>query len=143
MKAGSGPQSSTRSVSRHLHIQTVPISSFRRGRLTVVHSMASFVVPISVLTDSYKATHFLQYPGATKMVAVGGAGGCIAHLGCPSSSPHHMRFSRPQYGEFRVGYQKDQEDTRIVSYGIRYIIDNYISKQWTLEDVERADLFYK
>ena len=54
-----------------------------------------------------------------------------------------MRFSRPQYGEFRVGYQKDQEDTRIVSYGIRYIIDNYISKQWTLEDVERADLFYK
>ena len=27
-------------------------------------------VPISVLTDSYKATHYLQYPGATKMVAV-------------------------------------------------------------------------
>ena len=48
-----------------------------------------------------------------------------------------------QYGEFRVGYQKDREDTRIVSYGIRYIIDNYISKQWTMEDVEQADLFYK
>lgn len=31
-------------------------------------------VPISVLTDSYKATHFLQYPKATKMVAVSSAG---------------------------------------------------------------------
>ena len=38
---------------------------------------------------------------------------------------------------------KDKEDTRIVSFGIRYILDNYISKQWTMEDVERADLFYK
>jgi hypothetical protein len=27
-------------------------------------------VPTSVLTDSYKATHFLQYPTATKMVCV-------------------------------------------------------------------------
>jgi nicotinamide phosphoribosyltransferase len=48
-----------------------------------------------------------------------------------------------KYGEFRVGYQKDKEDTRIVAYGIRYIIENYIAKRWTMEDVERADLFYK
>jgi len=48
-----------------------------------------------------------------------------------------------QYGEFRVGYEKDKEDTRIVAYGIRYLIDNYIAKRWTMEDVERADLFYK
>eukprot|EP00195_Chlamydomonas_chlamydogama_P007155 CAMPEP_0202896810 /NCGR_PEP_ID=MMETSP1392-20130828/5728_1 /ASSEMBLY_ACC=CAM_ASM_000868 /TAXON_ID=225041 /ORGANISM="Chlamydomonas chlamydogama, Strain SAG 11-48b" /LENGTH=503 /DNA_ID=CAMNT_0049582287 /DNA_START=382 /DNA_END=1893 /DNA_ORIENTATION=+ len=75
-----------------------------------------FGVPISVLTDSYKATHFLQYPGAKKMVA---------------------------YGEFRCGYSKDTSDTRIVSYGIRYLIDNYISRQWTMEDVERASLFYQ
>lgn len=27
-------------------------------------------IPISVLTDSYKASHFVQYPDATKMVAV-------------------------------------------------------------------------
>ena len=32
--------------------------------------MSMFNVPISVLTDSYKATHYLQYPGATQMVAV-------------------------------------------------------------------------
>ncbi len=27
-------------------------------------------LPISVLTDSYKTTHFVQYPEAQKMVAV-------------------------------------------------------------------------
>jgi hypothetical protein len=48
-----------------------------------------------------------------------------------------------QYGEFRHGYAKDKADTRIVSYGLRYFIEQYISKRWTLEDVERADIFYK
>ena len=33
------------------------------------HEISSFI-PISVLTDSYKATHFEQYPEATRMVAV-------------------------------------------------------------------------
>lgn len=73
-------------------------------------------VPISVLTDSYKATHYLQYPGATKMVA---------------------------YGEFRSGFNKDKTDTRFVAYGIRYLIESYIAKQWTLEDVDRACIFFK
>eukprot|EP00967_Tisochrysis_lutea_P026941 scaffold31153_cov22-Tisochrysis_lutea.AAC.2 len=44
-----------------------------------------------------------------------------------------------QYGEFRAGYNKDKVDTRIVSYGLRYFIEQYVSKRWTLEDVERAD----
>ncbi|GAX79752.1 hypothetical protein CEUSTIGMA_g7193.t1 [Chlamydomonas eustigma] len=83
---------------------------------TIPSNPYSLPVPISVLTDSYKATHFLQYPSATKMVA---------------------------YGEFRVGFQKDTSDTRIVAYGMRYLIDNYIAKQWTLQDVERADMFFK
>lgn len=29
-------------------------------------------LPISILTDSYKTTHYLQYPQCTKMVAVSG-----------------------------------------------------------------------
>ena len=33
-------------------------------------SMNILNVPISVMTDSYKATHYQQYPDATKMVAV-------------------------------------------------------------------------
>ena len=28
------------------------------------------IVPVSVLTDSYKASHYLQYPDAKRMVAV-------------------------------------------------------------------------
>ena len=33
------------------------------------HDISSFI-PISVLTDSYKASHFEQYPDASRMVAV-------------------------------------------------------------------------
>lgn len=73
-------------------------------------------VPVSVMTDSYKATHFMQYPAASKMVA---------------------------YGEFRSGFNKDTYDQRLVSYGIRYLIDNYVSQQWSMEDVAKADLFYQ
>jgi len=67
------------------------------------------------LTDSYKATHFAQYPAALKMVA---------------------------YGEFRAPYDNDKTDTRFVFYGIRYIIDNYLNRPWTIADVEKADKFY-
>ena len=35
------------------------------------HLLSSWL-PISILTDSYKATHFLQYPQSSKMVAVSG-----------------------------------------------------------------------
>jgi nicotinic acid phosphoribosyltransferase len=72
-------------------------------------------IPIGILTDSYKASHFLQYPDATRMVA---------------------------YGEFRRGYDGDVDDERIVWYGIRYIVERFIERRWTLEDVERADRFY-
>jgi len=33
--------------------------------------------------------------------------------------------------------------TRPTRFGIRYIIENYVSKRWTMEDVDRADAFYK
>lgn len=33
-------------------------------------SLLSSYLPIAVLTDSYKTTHYLQYPASTKMVAV-------------------------------------------------------------------------
>ncbi|KAG2442447.1 hypothetical protein HXX76_002533 [Chlamydomonas incerta] len=47
------------------------------------------------------------------------------------------------YGEFRQGFNKDKTDTRMVSYGMRYLVENYISRQWTMEDVEMADAFYR
>lgn len=48
-----------------------------------------------------------------------------------------------QYGEFRCGYGKDTADTRIACYGMRYIVEEYIAKRWTLQDIEQADTFYK
>lgn len=48
-----------------------------------------------------------------------------------------------QYGEFRTGFNGDQEDTRMVVWGLRYILENYVIRQWTVEDVERADVFYR
>jgi len=83
------------------------------------------VIPISILTDSYKvaltflsacilahpnltpqAGHYSQYPAAVKMVA---------------------------YGEFRAAYDKDPGDSRFVFTGIRYILENYLKHQWTEE----------
>ena len=71
-------------------------------------------LPIAILTDSYKAGHFSQYPDAREMVA---------------------------YGEFRKAHP-DSNDDRIVYYGIRYIVENYLEKRWTVQDVEQAALFY-
>lgn len=48
-----------------------------------------------------------------------------------------------QYGEFRSGFDRDTHDTRMVVYGIRYILETYLLRQWTVEDVEKADKFYR
>lgn len=79
-------------------------------------NMHANMVPISLLSDSYKASHFMQYPDCKKMVA---------------------------YGEFRAGFDKDKADTRLVSYGIRYVVENYVARKWTLQDVQQAALFFK
>ena len=33
-----------------------------------------------------------------------------------------------QYGEFRNGYGRDKADTRLVFHGIRYLVENYLSR---------------
>ena len=76
--------------------------------------MLSNKLSIAILTDSYKAGHFAQYPDAKEMVA---------------------------YGEFRKSYD-GMNDDRIVFYGIRYIVENYLNKKWTKEDVDTAAKFY-
>ncbi|KAF9938255.1 hypothetical protein BGZ67_000341 [Mortierella alpina] len=77
--------------------------------------MTPLSIPLAVLTDSYKVTHPFMYPRAQKMVA---------------------------YGEMRQAYDKDPNDNRIVFYGIRYLIENYIAKKWTLQDVAQAEVFF-
>lgn len=74
----------------------------------------SMECPIFMLADSYKAGHFAMYPDAELMTA---------------------------YGEFRKGMD-GVNDNRIVVYGIRHIIENFIARQWTLEDVRAAENFF-
>lgn len=64
-------------------------------------------------TDSYKLGHYSQYPAANKMVA---------------------------YGEFRKPYPGVPDD-RIVVYGIQYIVDKFLNKQWTMAELEEANRF--
>lgn len=58
---------------------------------------------------------------------------------------HHsfISYTKLQYAEFRSGYNKDTEDTRLVWYGIRYVLETYVCRRWTMQDIERADAFYK
>lgn len=74
----------------------------------------SAFIPISLINDSYKQTHFQIYPQVKKMVA---------------------------YSEFRKPHQVDPEDHRFVFFGIRYIIENFVSKKWTEQDVEILEKF--
>ncbi|KAJ2381157.1 hypothetical protein GGI05_006074 [Coemansia sp. RSA 2603] len=74
-----------------------------------------FGLPMPLLTDSYKTSHFALYPDAQRAVA---------------------------YAEFRHGFGKDETDTRMVFYGLRYIIETYICRQWTAEDVAMAEGFF-
>lgn len=46
------------------------------------------------------------------------------------------------YGEFRWGFNKDTTDTRMVHYGMRDILEKYLLRRWTLEDLEQAGAFY-
>ncbi|OLY78254.1 Nicotinamide phosphoribosyltransferase, partial [Smittium mucronatum] len=73
-------------------------------------------LPPMILTDAYKLSHYRLYPEARSMTA---------------------------YGEFRTSLDKDQIDHRIVFYGIQYIIKNYVSRKWTLQDLAKTKLFLK
>ena len=64
---------------------------------------------------------------------------CHPELSWPALESSHAL----QYGEFRQGYAKDEKDTRVLFYGIRYILETYLHRRWTVEDVEKASLFFK
>ncbi|KAJ2005047.1 hypothetical protein GGI04_000837 [Coemansia thaxteri] len=74
-----------------------------------------FGLPLALLTDSYKASHFALYPAAEQATA---------------------------YCEFRHGYDKDASDERMVFCGLRYIIEQYVARQWTVQDVDMAEAFF-
>ncbi|KAJ2548277.1 hypothetical protein EV175_004892 [Coemansia sp. RSA 1933] len=73
-------------------------------------------LPLPLLTDSYKASHFAMYPAMQEATA---------------------------YAEFRQGFDGDEDDQRIVFCGIRYILEQYVGRQWTHRDVDMAEGFFK
>jgi Nicotinamide phosphoribosyltransferase, N-terminal domain len=84
--------------------------------LDMASSMAHFEeIPPTVLSDSYKASHFRQYPECRFMSA---------------------------YGEFRCGYDKDVDDQRMVHWGFRHLVESVLLRQWTEEDLRKAKSFY-
>lgn len=180
-------------------------------------------IPMPLLTDTYKASHFNSYPKAKKMIAVGlhfftecsksytsyskkswiiksDAAPALWPILTNSLLPPISIFVRPaypqsvlnvhrichakisksgpleqiitlvkiylifmecllkahqgqcslelisyvlQYGEFRHGFKKDTKDTRLVFYGLRYILETHLTRKWTKEDVDKADLFFR
>lgn len=77
--------------------------------------MAFADIPPAVLSDSYKASHFLQYPPCRRLSA---------------------------YGEFRRGFDRDAEDTRMVHWGMRHLVASVLERRWTADDLRKAGAFY-
>jgi nicotinic acid phosphoribosyltransferase len=76
-----------------------------------------FKLPPVMLTDSYKSSHYKLYPPNCQQITA--------------------------YGEFRQPFERDQVDTRILFYGIRYIIETHLARKWTLEDLRQSELFFR
>jgi nicotinic acid phosphoribosyltransferase len=74
----------------------------------------SLECPLTVMADSYKAAHPTMYPPATYMTA---------------------------YGEYREPI-KGMADNRIVVYGIRHYIEQFISREILDTDISNSALFY-
>jgi nicotinamide phosphoribosyltransferase len=69
--------------------------------------------PMTVMTDSYKSTHFLMYPDAAEMRA---------------------------YGEFRKKFE-GIDDERLVVYGTKYYIENFIGQPLESSDINASRTF--
>ena len=76
---------------------------------------------------------------------------CVLTPSVPNLPLHRSASPRfaPQYGAFRKPFKNkdgqpyDKNDSRLVFYGIRYIVVNYLDRKWTKEDVRKAAAFYK
>ena len=81
-------------------------------------------LPTLILTDSYKLSHQLMYPpGVKKMVAYGECRGPLKIDGK------------------NIVINKNNEN-RLVNFGLRYIIENYIDKVITEDDINKVLSFY-
>ena len=96
-------------------------------------------LPVFVLSDSYKLSHGLMYKEAPQIMDSNGK---------LISDPNYQLIA---YGEPRNAIKIDGsplpfsdtlDEHRIVCYGIRYIIENYIDRIMTEEDFAAIDQFF-
>jgi nicotinamide phosphoribosyltransferase len=73
-------------------------------------------LPVLILSDSYKISHQLMYTGALELAA---------------------------YGECRSAHKLLKDDPRLICFGLKYIIENYIDKELTLAQINKVEGFYK
>ena len=98
--------------------------------------------PLLVMADSYKAGHYKMYPKAQKMFAYGE---CRKSMGLEMG----LDTQRVLYTEIdETGAEKTKEkteavDDRIVVYGMRYIIEQIVSRVITEKDIKCAEDFYR
>lgn len=55
-----------------------------------------------------------------------------AQLSCLCAKPSPLSPAT-QYGEFRTGFDRDALDTRLVWYGIRYMVETFVNHRWTCQ----------
>jgi len=107
-------------------------------------------VPISVLTDSYKATHYLQYPDdVQRLVAYGEFRAGLktdddADAGPPLGGAAEAEGASPS--SFAAASAAiaapPPRDTRFVWFGVRYVVEHYLHRVWTEADVDAAAAFF-
>lgn len=76
--------------------------------------MSSHLPPF-ILTDSYKLAHGALYPPSRVMSA---------------------------YGAFRAPFRRDPKDKRVLFYGMRFLIEEYLNRRWTVEDLALSETFF-
>jgi len=92
-------------------------------------------LPLLALTDSYKLSHQLMYPlnrdvgyGIKRMVAYGECRGPLKINGKPIIYNYK---------------NKSIPELRLINFGLRYIIENYINKKIDKDMIEKIQVFYK
>jgi nicotinamide phosphoribosyltransferase len=88
--------------------------------LELAAGLRTLEAPMSVMSDSYKAGHFLMYPEAQQMSAYG-------------------EFREPMKGMKTRG----EQDNRFVFYGMRHYIENFVSRKWCKGEIDAAEAFYQ
>jgi len=101
--------------------------------------------PLTVMADSYKAGHFKMYPPAKAMSAYGEFRKPFEFKQVVGLEPAESDGPISMVNGKNKVKQKEIDlihDSRIIFYGLRYYIEQFLSKRITEDDIKRAEKFY-